>query len=146
MGMSSRSRRRRSSPDNRASGGSGFTLLEVLAAVAILALAVVSLYSLQNKSIGLVGYINEMTIADMIAREEIAQQELKVRYPNLMIPKKSLQDEYPDFTIEDLTQGDTDLGLQLPETIKPKPLGVRVTWKHEGREYTLTLRSFLPVP
>lgn len=123
----------------------GFTLLEILAAVAILAIAVVSLYSLQNQSIDLSGYVNEMTIATMMARERASEEDLKVRFPNLMSPKKPLSDEYPGFVIEDVPQEDSGLVGRLPEGIRPKPLGIRITWKHRGREETLTLRGYLPV-
>lgn len=119
-------------------------MLEVLAAVAILAVAVLSLYSLQNKSIDLSSYVNEMTIATMMARERASEAELKFRFPNYMLPKKSLQDEYPGFELEDLTDGDTSITSELPEGIRPKTAGIRVKWKHMGKEETVTLKGFVP--
>ena len=121
-----------------------FTLLEVLAAVAILAVAVLSLYSLQNKSIDLSSYVNEMTIATMMVREKASEAELKIRFPNFMLPKKSLQEEYPGFELEDLTGGDTGITSELPEGIKPKTAGIMVKWKHMGKDEAVTLKGFVP--
>jgi len=124
--------------------GRGFTLLEVLAAVAILAMAILSLYSLQNQSIELSSYVNEMTIATLMTKGRIAELELKARYPNFAILRKALTDDYPGFELEDLSEEEAGATLQLPEGIKPKALGVRVKWKRRGNEESMKLTTFVP--
>ena len=61
----------------------GFTLLEVLISLLIVAYALISLLGLHNRNIGIVGRGQDITRATLIARELIAQMEVVEKFPEL---------------------------------------------------------------
>jgi general secretion pathway protein I len=69
----------------------GFTLLEVLVAVAVIAFAFTGLLALHNRNLALVGRDQDMTRATLLLRELVAQVEL-----------------YPDFSEVGTTTGTFD--------------------------------------
>lgn len=54
---------------------SGFTLLEVMIALAIISIALVSLLSLGNRSIGINGRLQKMTQATLLAQHKMTELE-----------------------------------------------------------------------
>ena len=55
-----------------------FTLLEVMVAVAILAISLVSLFTLQTQSIGITSYVTASGIAAQLARCRMSEIELEI--------------------------------------------------------------------
>jgi prepilin-type N-terminal cleavage/methylation domain-containing protein len=95
----------------------GFTLMEVMVAVAILAIGLIGLLSLQNQTVALSQASKNLTIAALIAKEAFTEKELEIR----------------GFSGIDLPLGD----------VPPIPLSlirVAVKWEESGTErvYSLT--------
>lgn len=64
-------------------GIAGFTLVEVLVALTIVAYALIGLLGLQNRNIGMIGRGQDITRATLMARELIAGMEVQERFPQL---------------------------------------------------------------
>ncbi|MBI4516053.1 MAG: prepilin-type N-terminal cleavage/methylation domain-containing protein [Deltaproteobacteria bacterium] len=67
----------------RPRGGRGFTLIEVLVAVVIIAVAFTSLLALQNRNLALVGRGQNVTTATLLMRELVARVELYPEFSEL---------------------------------------------------------------
>jgi general secretion pathway protein I len=73
----------------------GFTLLEVLVAVAVLGLALVSLLALHVRNIDLIARDQRVTEATLLARDIMTDVEAGP-YPDLGLTEGDFEDEYPD--------------------------------------------------
>jgi general secretion pathway protein I len=71
----------RATGDIRASGELGFTLLEVLLAIAVLAIALPVLLGLRNFDLDLQARAGELTAATLLAQEKLLETELSGAYP-----------------------------------------------------------------
>jgi len=58
----------------------GFTLLEIMIALAIVSIAMVSLLSLANRSIGVHDRLQRITAATLLAQGKMAETELSARH------------------------------------------------------------------
>lgn len=65
--------------NNKSSGG--FTLLEVIVAIAILALTLPILLGLRNRDLDLHARAKDITTATLLAQEKLAEAELSPNYP-----------------------------------------------------------------
>lgn len=72
----------------------GFTLIEVMVALAVVAIALVALLGLQHQTLQSVVRANEMTTAALLAQELMTQAELEV-FPPLGKTQGNFQDDYP---------------------------------------------------
>lgn len=72
----------RRSRRSRAAAG-GFTLIEVLVALTIVAYALIGLLGLQNRNLGLLGRGQDISRATLLAREFIAGMEVREGFPAL---------------------------------------------------------------
>jgi len=61
----------------------GFTLLEIMIALAIVSIAMVSLLSLANRSIGVHDRLQRITAATLLAQRKMAETELSARHGTL---------------------------------------------------------------
>jgi general secretion pathway protein I len=81
----------------------GFTLLEVMIAMAVLGIALLALLSLHHQSLQTVIHGQDMSRAAMLAQAVMSQAELE-RFPNLGITKGDFSNlfprEYPNFRWE----------------------------------------------
>ncbi len=68
--------------DDRGSAA-GFTLIEVLVALSIVAYALIGLLGLQNRNLTIVGRGQDITRATLLARQFIAQMEVVEKFPEL---------------------------------------------------------------
>lgn len=73
----------------------GFTLLEVLVAVAVLALALVSLLGLQVRNLALLARDQRVTDATLLARDLMTQAEIEP-LPDLGVTSGDFEERYPD--------------------------------------------------
>lgn len=72
----------------------GFTLIEVLVALAIVAYALIGLLGLQNRNLGLIGRDQEMTRATLLARKFIAEMEVREKFPELGFSSGELEEGF----------------------------------------------------
>lgn len=79
----------------RAEGPRGFTLLEVLVAVAVLGLALVSLLGLHVRNIDLIARDQRVTEATLLARALMSEVEAGP-FPDLGAEDGDFEDDYPD--------------------------------------------------
>ncbi|MEK6577220.1 MAG: prepilin-type N-terminal cleavage/methylation domain-containing protein [Nitrospirota bacterium] len=103
----------------------GFTLLEVMISIAIIAIAFVVLLGLRNNDIAINEYSRNLTMASILVQRKISEIELG---------------GFPD-----LGETGGDFGQELPgfrwtEIVSPTPfdfareIRVKVSWKSGGRE------------
>jgi len=62
--------------------GAGFTLIEVMVALTIVAFAVVALLGLHNRNLALVGRDGDLTDAMLLARQLITEMEVTEQWPD----------------------------------------------------------------
>ncbi len=119
----------------------GFTLLEVVIAIAILAVGLMMLLSLQNQTIELSSYSKNLSLAMLIAKEKIVELEMREReLSEIELRDGRMEERYPAFRVEELEEEETLLSfLDFGEDTQLIQIGVRVSWD-EGRteeEYIL---------
>jgi len=104
---------------------SGFILLEVLVALAILAIALVVLLGLRNRDVDLVKTTRNLTIATALARMKIVETEIE-GFPELGEMAGEFGEDYP--------------GFRWRRTISPTPFDyvrevyVAVSWGQRDHE------------
>jgi len=75
---------RRISPRRTAApGAAGFTLIEVLVALSIIAYALIGLLGLQNRNLTILGRSQDITRATLLARKFIAEMEVREKFPEI---------------------------------------------------------------
>ncbi len=93
-------------------GEGGFTLLEVMVAVAILAIALVSLIGSQSQSVSMAGLSRFDTTASLLARRKMTELTL-ADFDGLVNGEGDFGDEFPAYrwqaVVTDLTEDDTGI-------------------------------------
>ncbi|CUQ67274.1 prepilin-type N-terminal cleavage/methylation domain-containing protein [Candidatus Nitrospira inopinata] len=126
---------------------SGFTLLEVMLAVALLAIALPVLLGLRNFDIDLHHRARELTTATLLAQEKLLETELAGLYP---IGETTGEFRMPPLgaPMVDRTS-DRPAGYRWKQTIAPTPLElvreVRVTisWPRGRTEETVEVSTYV---
>lgn len=125
----------------------GFTLLEVLLAIGLLALALPILLGLRNFDLELQDRASELTIATLLAQEKMLEVELAGQY--------AIGETVGEFRQVPLgTQPVTHtvpraVGYRWRQTIAPTPLElireirIRVTWPRGDREESLEVSTYV---
>jgi len=100
-------------------GPGGFTLIEVMVALFIVAFAFVTLLGLHNRNLAMIGRDQDMTTATLIARQLIAQMEVVELFPDLGVSSGEIEG-YPGFRWE----------REVVETQQPdiREVHLRVVW------------------
>jgi general secretion pathway protein I len=75
----------------------GFTLLEVLISLAIVAIVLITCLRAQNQSIRLYQLSRDLTIATILARQKMGEIEL-AGFPELGEEEREFEDAFPEFT------------------------------------------------
>ena len=115
----------------------GFTLLEIMIALAIVSIAMVSLLSLANRSIGVHDRLQRITAATLLAQQKMAETEVNARHGTLK--SAELQGEfsgpYAAYRWQ-IAYADTPLSSVQMVT-------VTVLWGDEERNELVDLTSFI---
>jgi len=115
----------------------GFTLLEVMIALAIAGIALITLLSLGNRSIGVNGRLQKITQATLLAQERMGETEAAADRKVLKFEddKGTFDAPYDEFRWE-LSFADTPL-------TQVRQVTVRVLWGDEKKNELVELNSFL---
>jgi general secretion pathway protein I len=136
----------RTSPTDK-SGERGFTLLEVLLAIAILAIALPILLGLRNFDLDLHERATELRTATLLAQEKLLEAELAAVYP--------IGEAGGDFRNVPLgapamvSASDRAAGYKWKRTIAPTPLPlirevrVKVSWPRGVSEETVEVSTYV---
>jgi general secretion pathway protein I len=116
---------------------SGFTLLEIMIALAIVSIAMVSLLALANRSIGVHDRLQRITAATLLAQGKMAETELSARHGALegVEVQGEFSDPYAAYRWQ-ITYADTPLPSVQMVTVK-------VLWGDEERNELVDLTSFI---
>jgi len=77
-------------------GKKGFTLLEVMVALAILAIALVAVFQLQSQNLSLAEEVRFLTTASLLAQGKMAEIEA-IKLKDLRAGEGDFGDEFPDY-------------------------------------------------
>ncbi|MCK5913875.1 MAG: type II secretion system protein [Desulfuromusa sp.] len=117
----------------------GFSLLEVMIALAIVSIALVSLLGLSNRSILVQDKIQKLTRATLLAQQVMSEQELKVGNSRL-----NWETQEDDFS-EPFTDFRWQVSYQDTLISQVKQVTVIVLWGKAEKNEQVQLVSFLPV-
>jgi general secretion pathway protein I len=125
----------------------GFTLLEVLLAIALLAIALPILLGLRNFDLDLQDRASELTIATLLAQEKLVEVELLGQYA---IGETVGEFRQVPLGVRPVTHTDPRaVGYRWKQTIAPTPLElireirIEVTWPRAEREERLEVSTYV---
>jgi len=116
----------------------GFSLLEVMIALAIVAIALVSLLGLSNRSILVQDKIQRLTQATLLAQQLMSEEELNVE------GKRLNWDDREDVFDEPFETFRWEISYQETLISRVKQVTVTVLWGDPDRNEQVQLVSFLP--
>jgi general secretion pathway protein I len=121
----------------------GFTLLEVMVAVAIIAIGLTALLGSHSQSISLAGEANFNTTAALLAQKKMAELELS-GFGGLSYDTGDFGEEFPGYRWEaKISQADFGGIENLEQYIRQ--IDLSLNWGESGRNtYTLKLYHFVP--
>lgn len=121
----------------KASQQRGFSLLEVMIALAIVAIALVSLLGLANRSIGLNGHLQRLTQATLLAQQRMTEIEHASERGTLSADAEegAFEEPFADYRWRTLYE-DTMLA-------SVKMVTVVVAWGDEARNERVDVTSFV---
>lgn len=112
----------------------GFTLLEIMIALAVLSISFVVLLGLRNRDIALATYSHHMTEATLLARRQITEISIA---------------GFPDLGESEGDFGEESPGYQWKQEVKQTPFDVvrelvlRVEWKEGDREEGVSFTTYV---
>lgn len=124
----------------------GFTLLEVLLAIALLAIALPVLLGLRNFDLDLHARSEELTAATLLAQEKLLETELLAVYP---IGEVSGDFQGPPMGSQSTIPVERAVGYRWKRSIMPTPLElirevrVQVSWPRGATEETVEVSTYV---
>lgn len=124
----------------------GFTLLEVLLAIALLAIALPVLLGLRNFDLDLHARAEELTAATLLAQEKLLETELLGVYP---VGEVSGDFQAPPIGVQSAVPPDRAPGYKWKRTVSPTPLElirevrVQVSWPRGATEETVEVSTYV---
>ncbi len=121
----------------------GFTLLEVMVSLSIIAIALTAMLWSQSQSVSLAGDAKFNTTAAFLARSKMA--ELETEEPENLSPGSGdFGENFPDYTWE-VTLKEVPLDLPFHVSDDLKRIDLRVSWGEvNSYQYRLRLYRFVP--
>ena len=119
----------------------GFTLLEVMVAVAILGMVLVSLIGLQNRGMEDVMLADHITTATLLATRKMNEALVPLSGTGTIVQKED-EGEFPEEEFKDYTWKQSISQLQPLENVKITEVRVAVLWKEGGRQEMVELKSY----
>ncbi|MFH0810309.1 MAG: prepilin-type N-terminal cleavage/methylation domain-containing protein [Pseudomonadota bacterium] len=116
----------------------GFTLLEVLVALCIIAIAFGAIYRAQAQGIVMTHESREITRATLLAQQKMASAMAGL--PSYGLRRGDFGDEYGGFSWEERVTGQSEFGVQL------RRVRVSVSWGRADPARTLTLEGYVLEP
>jgi len=133
--------------DRTESSERGFTLLEVLLAIALLAIALPILLGLRNFDLDLHAQARELTAATLLAQEKLLESELAGVY---MIGETAGEFRNAPLGASATVQAtDRPIGYKWKRTVSPTPLElireirVKVSWPRGATEETVEVSTYV---
>jgi general secretion pathway protein I len=123
-------------PDNRSERG--FTLIEVLVALCIIAIAFGAIYKAQAQGISMTGESHDLTHAALLAQQKMA--EVVSTLPSYGLRRGDFGPDYPGFVWEERVTGYTEFGADL------RHVQVSVSWGPQDSARTFALESYVLEP
>jgi len=118
----------------------GFTLLEVMVAVAILGMVLVTLIGLQNRGMEDVMLADHITTATLLAKRKM--NENLVTAGTRTIVQQEDEGEFPEEEFKDYTWKQSISQLQPLENVNVTEVRVAVLWKEGERQEMVELLSY----
>jgi len=119
---------------------SGFTLLEVMVAVAILGMVLVTLIGLKNRSMQDVLLADHITTATLLAKRKM--NENLVTAGTRTVFQKEDEGEFPEEEFKEYTWKESISQLQPLENVRITEVRVAVLWKVGERQEMVELKSY----
>ena len=121
----------------------GFTLLEIMIALSIMAIALTAMLWSQSQSVSLAGDAKFMTTAAFLAKSKMAELEA-TKPENLSAGSGDFGEDFPGYTWEITLK---DVSLEVPWHVSEDlmQVDVKVSWgQHDSYQYRLRLYRFVP--
>ena len=121
----------------------GFTLLEVMVAMAIIAIALTAVLGSQSQSVSLASEAKFSTTAALLAQNKLAETEWGNQL-DLTSNSGDFEDDFPGYTWQVTVE---DARMDLPENVSNhlKEITVIISWGEEGvYRYQLKAYRFIP--
>ena len=118
----------------------GFTLLEVMVAVAILGMVLVTLLGVKNRSMQDVMIADHITTATLLAKRKM--NESLVTAGTRTVMEKEDEGEFPEEEYKEYTWKQSISQLQPMENVRVTEVRVAVLWKEGERQEMVELLSY----
>ena len=112
----------------------GFTLLEVLISLAIIAIVLITCLRAQNQSIRLYHLSRDMTVATILARQKMGEIEL-AEFPELGGEEGDFEDKFPGFTWQKT--------VSMTPFEEARRVDLSVIWKEGIRERRVDVIAYI---
>ncbi len=119
---------------SKGSGPEGFTLLEVLISLLIIAIVLITCLRAQNQSIRLYTLSRDMTVATILARQKMGEIEA-MGFPELGEEEGDFEEQFPGFTWKK--------AVSVTPFEEARRVDLSIVWKDGIRERRVDVVSYI---